>query len=121
LRFLADENFPGAAVRALRGAGHDVSWVQEEMPGAPDLGVIARAAEESRIILTFDKDFGELAFKSAGIAPAGVVLFRVLAASPDELAARTVDLISSRTDWDGMFSVVDSRRLRMRPLTRVRR
>ena len=59
MRFLADENFPGAAVAALRAAGHDVAWIGMEAPGGSDPEVLARAAREERM-LTFDKDFGEL-------------------------------------------------------------
>ena len=57
--FLADENFPSAAVDALVRAGHDVVWIRMVAPGMSDTEVFRRAARESRIILTFDKDFGE--------------------------------------------------------------
>ncbi|MFL5031428.1 MAG: DUF5615 family PIN-like protein [Xanthobacteraceae bacterium] len=43
MRFLANENFPGAAVRALRAAGHDVSWIRTAAPGMPDQDVLAWA------------------------------------------------------------------------------
>jgi predicted nuclease of predicted toxin-antitoxin system len=59
MRFLADENFPGAA--ALRAAGSDVVWVRIAAPGSSDSEILAWAAREERILLTFDKDFGELA------------------------------------------------------------
>ena len=65
MRLLADENFPGAAVAALEAAGHDVVWVRTEAPGTIDSDVLAWAAREERILLTFDKDFGELARGSA--------------------------------------------------------
>jgi hypothetical protein len=61
MRFLANENFPGAAVKALVAAGHDVVWVRIAAPGTTDPDVLAWAAREERILLTFDKDFGELA------------------------------------------------------------
>ena len=61
MRFLANENFPGAAVTALEAAGHDVVWVRTATPGAADPDVPAWATREERILLTFDKDFGELA------------------------------------------------------------
>jgi hypothetical protein len=56
MRFLADENFPGAAVDALVRAGHDVAWIAKIAPGMPDSEVFRSAARESRVILTFDKD-----------------------------------------------------------------
>lgn len=59
MRFLADENFPYDAVAALRDAGHDVVWIREAVPGISDEDVLKRAEAEERILLTFDKDFGE--------------------------------------------------------------
>jgi predicted nuclease of predicted toxin-antitoxin system len=69
MRFLADENFPGSAVTALAAAGHDVVWVRVAAPGTTDRDVVAWAAREERIVLTFDKDFGELARASCGEDP----------------------------------------------------
>ena len=116
MRFLADENFPGIAVTALREAGHDIRWVPTDDHGASDRIVMDRAAREERVILTFDKDFGELVFRIGGAVAAGVILFRFQSASPEELVSRILRVLSSRTDWVGMFSVVDSNKLRMRPL-----
>ena len=75
MRFLTDETFPGAAVDALVRAGHDVVWIGMIAPGMPDTEVFQWAARESRIILTFDKDFGEIApgYKSSGCLRRGVV------------------------------------------------
>jgi hypothetical protein len=56
VKVLANENFPQAAVLALRGAGHDVLWARTEMPGASDEDVMARAAAEERMLVTFDTD-----------------------------------------------------------------
>jgi hypothetical protein len=49
LRFLADENFPRAAVMALEAAGHDITWVRLTAPGAADADVLGAAVRESRI------------------------------------------------------------------------
>jgi predicted nuclease of predicted toxin-antitoxin system len=69
MRFLANENFAGAAVQALAAAGHDVAWVRTAAPGMVDPDVLAWAVREGRILLTFDKDFGELA-RASGLPPA---------------------------------------------------
>ncbi len=61
---LANENFPEAAVAALRARGHDVAWVRTEAPGRSDREVLEWAQRENQILITFDKDFGELAFHS---------------------------------------------------------
>lgn len=58
MRLLANENFPGPAVEALRSLGHDVAWVRTDAPGSTDPQVIQRAVREDRILITLDKDFG---------------------------------------------------------------
>ncbi len=62
MRFLANENFPLAAVEALRNAGHDVASVTTDAPGSIDESILQRSVTERRVLLTFDKDFGELVF-----------------------------------------------------------
>jgi hypothetical protein len=62
LKIVADENVPGEAIEALRRLGHDVIWTRIQAPGSPDESILALAQSESRIVITFDKDFGELAF-----------------------------------------------------------
>lgn len=64
MRLLANENFPRLAVDKLRASGHDVAWLREDSPGADDEQALQRAQAEDRILLTFDKDFGALAFRS---------------------------------------------------------
>ena len=115
-RLLADENVPGPAVDALRRAGHDVAWMHEDAPGTPDPEVLARAQQEARVLATFDKDFGELAFRAGAAAGAGVVLFRVGAESPDAAARVAVGVFSMRADWSGTFAVVEDGRIRIREL-----
>ncbi len=63
MRILTDENISPVIVAALEAAGHDVVAVATMMPGASDEAVIARAASDGRVLVTEDKDFGELAFK----------------------------------------------------------
>jgi hypothetical protein len=116
MRFLANENFPGAAVTILESAGHDVIWIRTAVPGASDTEVLAWAARDARVLLTFDKDFGELARASTLPATCGVVLFRIPMPNPVDVGRRLGDLISARDDWVGHFSVVEPGRVRMRAL-----
>jgi len=119
MRFLADENFPGAAVSALRERGHDVVWVGAESPGISDAEVLNWSSREDRILLTFDKDFGELAANATG-ALKGVILFRLPAMSPGAVGLKLADLVSAREDWSGHFSVIEPGRVRMRLIPRRR-
>lgn len=116
MRFLANENFPGDAVTALRAAGHDLAWVRTDAPGSPDPDVLARAVRENRVLLTFDKDFGELAWRAGLPATAGIVLFRLPMPSPADVGPAIASIIGSREDWAGQFSVVEPGRIRMRSL-----
>jgi predicted nuclease of predicted toxin-antitoxin system len=75
MRFLADENFPGAAVDALVRAGHDVVWIATIARGMPDNEVFRWAAREGRIILTFDKDFGQIARGASLPDSCGIIYF----------------------------------------------
>jgi predicted nuclease of predicted toxin-antitoxin system len=115
-RLLADENVPGAVVAALRQQGHDVAWVLEDAPGSPDPGVLERAQDDGRVLVTFDKDFGELAFRRGLAASVGVVLFRITLASPDHAVRSAVAAFASRADWAGQFAVVEDDRIRLRAL-----
>ena len=63
MKFLADECCDAALVNALRVDGHDVLYVAESLRGATDEGILDRAFSESRILLTEDKDFGELVYR----------------------------------------------------------
>jgi hypothetical protein len=116
VRLLADENFPGDTVRELRAAGHDVVWVRTAAPGASDSEVVRLANSEARLILTFDKDFGELAFRLQQHSDEGTILFRIPLRSPGFATAVVVSTLNSRSDWKGTFSVVDERKLRQRRL-----
>jgi len=116
MTFLADENFPRLAVEALRQAGLDVLGIAEESPGISDDEVLALSVSTSRILLTFDKDFGELAYRRNLPSQGGIVLFRLTPQSPDEIAALALSAIQGQHPWAGHFSVITRQRIRMRPL-----
>lgn len=116
MRLLANENFPGVAVEALRSRGHDVVWVRTDSPGISDQEVIGRAIAEIRVLVTFDKDFGELAFRTGVPASCGIVLFRISPASPEHVAQTAITVLESRDDWAGHFSVIEEARVRMIPV-----
>src|SRR5438128_2148567 len=115
MRFLANENFPGEAVSALRAHGHDVAWVLADSPGVSDRDVLARAVREERVLLTFDKDFGELAWRAGLPATSGVILFRVPMPQPADVG-ELASIIIARTDWADHFVVVEPGRIRLRKL-----
>lgn len=116
LRFLADESCDFAAVRALRAEGFDVSAVAEVSPGAEDDRVIERAVREGRILLTEDKDFGQLVY-AAGHASCGIILIRYTAVMRPTLGARIVALARDHGNHlRGSFVVLDPHRIRIAAL-----
>lgn len=116
MRILANENFPGEAVEALRHRGHNVVWIRTDAPGSKDRAVLEWAEAEKRLLLTFDKDFGELAYRVRMPSSSGVILFRISTLSPSMVAQKVIEVLESRTDWTGHFSVIEDTRIRMRTL-----
>ena len=113
MRLLADESCDFAVVRALRGAGHDVVSVRHEDPGAPDEAVIERALRDSRVLITEDKDFGQLVFASASESP-GVICIRFPANARQAMAQTVVALLEHHgAKVAGRFVVVQPGRIRI--------
>jgi len=81
--------------------------------------VLAIASAEGRTLLTFDKDFGDLAFRQGLPAKGGVVLFRAGLPSPAESASLALATLQSDVDWASSFCVVNERRMRVRLLPRT--
>ena len=77
MKLLADENVHKEIVAALRSDGHDVLWVVESgLAGSDDITLLELARSEGRIIITSDKDFGELVEFDTQMLPVGIILLR---------------------------------------------
>lgn len=116
MKLLANENFPLLAVVALRDAGHDVLWARTDLTGEADDVILQRAQDDDRLVVTFDKDFGELAVRWGLPASCGVILFRLRTQSPEHVRKRVLETLAERADWLGHFFVVEEHRIRSRPL-----
>jgi predicted nuclease of predicted toxin-antitoxin system len=114
---LADENVPRATIRLLREAGIDVRSAAEEIPGAPDAEVLELARSEDRLLLTFDRDFGELIYRRQHKSPPAVVYLRFVPATPEEAALVFRNLHQhSEIELTGRFTIVMRDQVRQRPL-----
>ena len=115
MKFMIDESAGTAVAEYLRGAGHDVLPVAEGMPQADDQHVLVHAMIERRILITNDKDFGELVFRS-GQGHHGVLLLRLRDESPAN-RVRVVKVILEQ--WAdrlaGCFTVAREGGVRIRP------
>lgn len=117
-RFLADENFPGASVRLLRSLGYDIAVISEIAPGTDDLGVIAIARREQRLLLTLDRDHGQLVFVQHAPPPPGIVHFRMAQQTPQDPALYLLALLTDpRVTLRGQYTVIRrERHIGQRPL-----
>jgi len=116
LRFVVDESTGRAVADFLRASGCDVVGVSETMPEADDADILSLAVREDRIVVTNDKDFGELVFRS-GKRHAGILLFRL----EDESAANRVQMARITLERHGRqlagcFTVVTEKTIRIRPM-----
>ncbi len=113
MRFLADESCDFSIVRALRAAGHDVVAVREVALGADDDVVLELAVREGRVLLTEDKDFGQLYYAQAQ-SLGGVILIRFPADARTTLPGAVVGVVSQQAErLVGSFVVVQPGRVRI--------
>lgn len=76
MRFLVDECTGPSVARWLVAQGHDAASIFDESPGLADTQVLQRAVAENRILITNDRDFGELIFRE-GRSHCGVLFLRL--------------------------------------------
>jgi len=117
VRWLADECIDAALVAHLRRAGHDVIYMAEVAPAVDDAAVVARARREDRLLLTEDKDFGDLVFRRGAPVP-GIVLLR-LDPAMHALKQRRLDAAMTRfgeTGLRGRYMTIEEARFRSRAL-----
>ena len=114
MRMLANENVSATVIQLLRDRGHDVLSVKESMRGEKDPAILARAQAEQRLMLTHDKDFGELIYRS-GWAHAGVLLLRLQDERPGNrvhIVETVLQRYADRLPWH--FTVATEGRVRIR-------
>ncbi|MBR0958666.1 DUF5615 family PIN-like protein [Bradyrhizobium japonicum] len=116
MRWLADECITVSLVRELRGANHDVLYIAEFAASISDLEVIALASREGRILLTADKDFGELVFRRGQAVP-GLILLRIDPETRQLARTRLLEAVDQfGEELFGRYVVIDEVRFRSRPL-----
>ena len=116
MKFLADECCDAGLVVSLRNAGHDVTYVTEQYAGASDNEILLKAFKDERIILTEDKDFGELTYRLRKPST-GIVLIRIDVKDRHLKWARLKNLIENyEKRLPGHFVVIHTNKYRFRPL-----
>jgi predicted nuclease of predicted toxin-antitoxin system len=114
MNIVADESIDGPIVAELRHDGHSVEYVAEMAPGISDDAVLDHANSRQAVLMTADKDFGELVFRLQRVS-SGVILIRLSGLSPSSKA----HLVSAslRTHAARMlhaFTVISTGRIRIR-------
>lgn len=117
MNILADESVDKPVVEALRGKDYIVGYVAEMAPGISDDVVLHLANRENALLLTADKDFGELVFRLRRLS-SGVVLIRLAGLSPTKKADIVVSFITKHFEQlIGFFSVITPLGIRIRQQT----
>jgi predicted nuclease of predicted toxin-antitoxin system len=118
MRLLADENVSRHVVESLRAAGHEVLAVSAATPGANDIEVLASADREACILITEDRDFGELVVRQR-LGVRGVILLELDRLSNAAEAALVTVVATAHADkLAGNLVVIEPGRVRVRPLSR---
>lgn len=113
--FLANENFPRPSTVLLREAGIIVHSIQEDFPGISDKQVLEKASKGNQIILTFDKDYGELIFRHQIKEPPAVIFFREKGNSPLHAGKVLLSLIqTNELHFKNTFTVIEKENIRQR-------
>lgn len=120
MRWLVDECVDAALVESLRLSGHDVVAVSDISLRATDMEVMNHADSEGRLLLTEDKNFGDLVFRQSRPVP-GIVLLRISTVHRERKAERLLACIDRFADaLIGQYTVIEEGRFRTRPLLLAR-
>lgn len=112
MRFLIDANLGRKFARLISKAGYNAVFISDLLANASDEDILALAGREDRVVITNDKDFGELIFK-LGTSSTGIILLRTLTTD----AERRFNMIKGALDKaKGKFIVVKEGQIRVRSL-----
>ena len=103
------------AVAALRSAGEDVLSVTETSPGMADDKVLPLASAQGRVIVTFDRDYGDLVF-GRGLPPPEGVLYAFRAEVANRTGRDVIGLKASGVQLEGWFTTASRKGIRQRPM-----
>ncbi|MBI3960846.1 MAG: DUF5615 family PIN-like protein [Chloroflexi bacterium] len=114
MNLLADEGVERQIVEQLRADGHHVAYIAEMSPGIRDEIILAQANSERVLLLTADKDFGELVFRQR-LVYEGVVLLRLAGVTNDTKAVIVAGVLGKRgKEMTDAFSVITPGNVRIR-------
>jgi predicted nuclease of predicted toxin-antitoxin system len=111
---VADESVDASITLSLRNAGYSVWSISEESPSVSDTVVLQTAYERSVLLLTEDKDFGELAIRLRK-PHCGILLIRLSGIDSEQKAEIVTRAVSQHfEELKNAFSVLDNSKLRIK-------
>ncbi len=114
MRFLFDQSADFRLISPLIALNHDVRAISREYPGGlPDEEVLALASGDQRILITADRDFGELVFRKR-LHHTGILLMRLPGASLETKLERFTHVLTHYSAQLDQFIVVTDRGVRVR-------
>ena len=115
MKFVADENVDLPIIARLRDDGHDIHAIIESSAGISDDEVLKLANEKGVVLLTGDKDFGELVYRDKRFT-CGIVLVRLAGLSNHEKSEIVANVIREHgNELGNAFTVISPHNLRIRP------
>lgn len=115
MNLLADESVDRQIVDRLRLDGHDVFYIAESEPSIHDEQVFNRANTRQALLITADKDFGEIVFRERRLVSDGVVLIRLTGLSSDTKAKLVSEAFQKRgPEFPHRFCVISPGNIRFR-------
>jgi len=114
--YFADENIPLDAVKMLRMEDVDVISAIESFRGADDQIILLESIKAKRILITFDKDFGDYVYYQKTATPYGIILLRFKPKTAIDVYKIISGLLRGQFDFEGHFSIVTEKKIRMIPL-----
>lgn len=116
VKCLADEGFSFLITTVLRKEGYDVKWIGDIASGADDTIVFEISREDGRIILTEDKDFGELAIRFKH-KTSGIILLRIEPDKKELREKKVLELFRNFPDkLKGSLIIIDEQKFRFRKI-----
>jgi predicted nuclease of predicted toxin-antitoxin system len=114
MKILLDTCVWGGALKELEAAGHDVLWAGDWPEDPGDEEILKRAYSEGRVLVTLDKDFGEMAV-IRGTPHSGILrLVDLGARQQGPVCLRVIDRYGSELQ-SGAIVTAEPGRLRIRP------
>ena len=114
MKFVADESVDYQIVSRLRKDGHEVIYIAETHSGASDNSVLNQAKLLQAVLLTSDKDFGDLVFRQH-LVSRGILLLRIAGLPQERKAAIVAEAILKHgAAMPGAFTVLTPTTIRIR-------